>query len=250
MIFLVFIISFFIMNIVNKCILKEKNIILALGISILSMGIFFKFGLSIEFFKFSILALVLATIGWIDFKTQDVYTFHIIIGCLIGLIFIGIEFFISKGISLNNILSFALFIVSIIIIGIFDIRANEEKWIYISMICIYLLYFVLKGDINFINIFSACIIPSLVIGALALAGAMGWGDVEIIFMCGLFLDFKMSLVNLFMGILLGGLYSIYLIIFKKKKGKTSIAFGPYIALGTGVTVLLGEQILNWYINFI
>ena len=118
------------------------------------------------------------------------------------------------------------------------------------MICIYLLYFVLKGDLNFINIFSACIIPSLVIGALALAGGMGWGDVEIIFMCGLFLNFKMSLVNLFMGILLGGLYSIYLIIFKKKKGKTSIAFGPYIALGTGVTVLLGEQILNWYINFI
>lgn len=247
---LVFIISFLIMNIVNKYILKEKNLILGIFFSIFICILFLKFGIGVEFFKFSFLTLILTIIGWIDFKTQDVYTSHIIIGGLGGIFFLGLDLFLDKGFNLSIIKGFCIFIAGILIIGIFDYMCKDERVIYGSLVCIYLLYFFFKGNLNLINIFSACVIPSLVIGALALAGGMGWGDVEIIFICGLFLGFKLSLLNLFIGIILGGIYSIYLIIFKKKMGKTQIAFGPFIAMGTGVTILLGEGLINWYISFI
>ncbi|MGL4849466.1 MAG: prepilin peptidase [Clostridium sp.] len=238
------------MNMINKYILKEKNFIFSFFVSFFIVALFLKFGLSFQFFKLLFLTFVLSVIGFIDFKTQDVYTSHIIFGALGGFIFLGIQFFYDNVFEFGSITAFLIFIFGMIVIGVFDCRAEDERKIYFSMVCIYLLYFILKGNLNFIDVFSACVIPSLVIGALALAGGMGWGDVEIIFICGLFLSFKMSLLNLFIGILLGGVYSIYLIIFKKKMGKTKIAFGPYIAIGTGVTVLFGEQILAWYINLI
>ncbi|MGL5646787.1 MAG: prepilin peptidase [Clostridium sp.] len=235
---------------INKYILKERNFLFSFFVSFFIVGLFLKFGLSFLFFKLLFLTFVLSVICFIDFRTQDVYTSHIIFGALGGLIFLGVQFFYENGVDFRSIVSFLIFLLGIFIIGVFDYRCEDERKIYLSVVCIYLLYFFLKGNLNFMEVFSACVIPTLLIGGLSLAGGMGWGDAEIIFICGLFLSFKMSLVNLFIGILLGGMYSIYLIIFKKKMGKTMIAFGPYIGVGTGITVLFGEQILAWYINFI
>mgnify|MGYP004545195587 FL=1 len=77
---------------------------------------------------------------------------------------------------------------------------------------------------------------------------MGWGDVEIIFMTGIFLGLKLNLLNLFISIVIGGIYAIYLMIFKKKSGKEEMAFGPYIAAATYITILFGNQMLDWYLG--
>lgn len=245
---LIFIVSFLVMSMVNKYILEQRNLRLSIFISLVICMVFFKFGIGLEFFKFAFLALVLTVVGWIDFKTQDVYTSDIIIGTVGGLFFIGLNIFIKNGFNIINITSFLVFIVGIVIIGILDVRCSDERIIYGSLIGIYLLYFFVKGDLNFIGIFSACVIPSLVIGAISLMGVMGWGDVEVVFICGLFLSFKLALLNLFIGIVLAGIHAIYLIFFKRKKG--AIALVPYLAIGAGITVIFGEQIINWYINLL
>lgn len=245
---LIFIVSFLVMSMINKYILEQKNLRLSIFTSLVICMLFFKFGIELEFFKFAFLALVLTVVGWIDFKTQDVYTSDIIIGAVGGIFFIGLNIFLKGGNNIINIISFLVFVVGIVVIGILDVKCGDERIIYGSLICIYLLYFFVKGDLNFINIFSACVIPSLAIGAMSLMGLMGWGDVEVIFICGLFLNFRLALLNLFIGIVLAGIHAIYLIFFKRKKG--AIALVPYLSLGAGITALFGEQIINWYINLL
>lgn len=152
-----------------------------------------------------------------------------------------LEFF--KFISLTAIL---------IVIGIIDYKT---QFVYTSNIILGIIFGVLfiiiklftGGDINLINIALGVIIPALILLIIVVTtNAMGMGDVEIIFMVGFFLNMKLNLLNLFLSIVLGGIAAIYLMISKKKSGKEEMAFGPYIAISTYITILFGNDILNWY----
>lgn len=100
--------------------------------------------------------------------------------------------------------------------------------------------------------------PSLtyIFGALLGAGviwiiyiltkAMGEGDIEICFVAGLFLGFKLTTIMILLSFILGGFIGFVLILFKIKDRKDYIPFGPFISIATIVTVLYGEAILKWY----
>ncbi|NFQ08110.1 A24 family peptidase [Clostridium sp. CMCC3677] len=64
--------------------------------SILYIIIFLNYGLSLEFFKYSILSSLLIVIGMIDYKTQDIYTSTIIFGVISSVIFIIIDYLVNK----------------------------------------------------------------------------------------------------------------------------------------------------------
>ncbi|MDD4923440.1 MAG: hypothetical protein PHF74_01220 [Dehalococcoidales bacterium] len=53
-----------------------------------------------------------------------------------------------------------------------------------------------------------------------------------------------------LAIVLGGVVALLLIIFKLKSRKQSIAFGPFLAIGAMVTILWGNDILNWYLALV
>ena len=76
--------------------------------------------------------------------------------------------------------------------------------------------------------------------------AMGMGDVKLMAPIGLFLGWKLCLTALFISIILAGLSSLILILFRIKKKKDTIPFGPFIVTGTFVTILFGWDLLNWY----
>lgn len=78
--------------------------------------------------------------------------------------------------------------------------------------------------------------------------AMGGGDMKIFAPIGLFLGWKMTLIALFLSIVLGGVISGLLLLFKIRKGKDPIPFGPFIVLGTFITMLWGWDILLWYLS--
>jgi len=80
-------------------------------------------------------------------------------------------------------------------------------------------------------------------------GAMGMGDVKLFIPIGLFLGWKLTLLALFFSIMIGGIISIILLIFRIKDRKSAIPFGPFIVIATMLTGLYGNQILNWYLNF-
>jgi len=77
---------------------------------------------------------------------------------------------------------------------------------------------------------------------------MGMGDVKLSLMIGAFL-IKDVIAALFLGFLAGTLYGVFLIIVKKGKLKQAISFGPFISLGSIVSLFWGNNILKWYISF-
>jgi prepilin signal peptidase PulO-like enzyme (type II secretory pathway) len=79
--------------------------------------------------------------------------------------------------------------------------------------------------------------------------AMGFGDVKLVFLLGLFLGWPLILPSLFISFFLGAFIGILLIILKKKKMKSEVPFGPFLILGTFIGLAWGNDVLFWYLSF-
>jgi leader peptidase (prepilin peptidase)/N-methyltransferase len=77
---------------------------------------------------------------------------------------------------------------------------------------------------------------------------MGMGDIKLSLMIGAFLV-KGVIPALLLGFLAGSIYGVSLIIIKRRKLKQAIPFGPFISLGSVVSLFWGNNILKWYISF-
>ena len=75
---------------------------------------------------------------------------------------------------------------------------------------------------------------------------MGFGDVKLAFLMGLFLGWPNILVALFLAFLSGSLVGLGLIFAGKKTLKSSVPFGTFLAASTFVVLLWGQEILKWY----
>jgi leader peptidase (prepilin peptidase)/N-methyltransferase len=79
--------------------------------------------------------------------------------------------------------------------------------------------------------------------------AMGFGDVRLSFVLGLFLGYLgwgELVLGLFLGFLYGAVIGIVLIVTRLKTRKDHVPFGPFLAAGTMTAVLVGSAILDWY----
>lgn len=74
---------------------------------------------------------------------------------------------------------------------------------------------------------------------------MGFGDVKLAFLMGLFLGFPKIVAAFYIAFLTGAIVGLILIIWKKKRllGST-IPFGPFLVLGTFLSLFLGEKIVQ------
>ena len=73
---------------------------------------------------------------------------------------------------------------------------------------------------------------------------MGFGDVKLAFLMGLVLGFPKIVVAFYLAFLTGAFVGIILILVRKAKFGQKIAFGPFLALSTIISVLWGEKILS------
>ena len=78
---------------------------------------------------------------------------------------------------------------------------------------------------------------------------MGFGDVKLAPLLGLFLGFPKIIVSLYIAFLTGAIFSIILIILGKKEWKSKIAFGPFLIIGASLSYFIGDLITKWYMNF-
>lgn len=76
--------------------------------------------------------------------------------------------------------------------------------------------------------------------------AMGLGDVKFAFLMGLFLGFPGVIVATYLAFLTGAGVGVILILRRKKGLKSKIAFGPFLILGTCITLVWGPQIIEWW----
>ncbi len=100
---------------------------------------------------------------------------------------------------------------------------------------------------------AAALFVFYLILALVRPGGMGFGDVKLAGVIGLFLGWigvGSVIVGAFSAFLLGGLFSIALLLLRKAGRTTGIPFGPWMLIGAWIGVVVGEQIASAYLAFI
>lgn len=100
---------------------------------------------------------------------------------------------------------------------------------------------------TFVIGFFAASVPLFLLG-LVYEGGLGGGDIKLMAVCGLFTGWKLILLSLLLGDVIAFLYVAVLFMKKKAKKGTAIPFGPFLSAGIIGSMLIGDQILNWYIR--
>lgn len=77
---------------------------------------------------------------------------------------------------------------------------------------------------------------------------MGGGDLKLGIFMGLVFGLPDAILALMLSFITGSIAGIGLIIFGKKKLGQTIPFGPFLALGSLITLFWGKEILNWYLS--
>lgn len=87
--------------------------------------------------------------------------------------------------------------------------------------------------------------PILLIYYFTKGRGMGFGDVKLAFNMGILLGIKGGLLALYFAFIIGGIFGAYLLLSKKKKLKSKIAFGPFLVLGTIILLFFNPIIIFW-----
>lgn len=79
---------------------------------------------------------------------------------------------------------------------------------------------------------------------------MGLGDVKLAAPVALLLGWPKVIVGIFLSFILGGLVSMVLLALGKKKMGQVIPFGPFIIISAVFSLVWGESILAWYLQWL
>lgn len=85
--------------------------------------------------------------------------------------------------------------------------------------------------------------------AFAYPGGMGFGDVKLAGLLGLYLGWlgwNSVLVGTFAAFVLGGFVGVALLITRRADRKSAIPFGPYMLAGAFVALFIAAPVANWY----
>ncbi len=77
---------------------------------------------------------------------------------------------------------------------------------------------------------------------------VGDGDIRMGALLGAGLGWPGVVAAIFIAYILGAIYSIFLLITKKKQMRSRIAFGTFLAVGGAITLFWGDVIIKWYLG--
>ncbi|MDD4026889.1 MAG: prepilin peptidase [Candidatus Shapirobacteria bacterium] len=84
----------------------------------------------------------------------------------------------------------------------------------------------------------------LILNLITKGKGMGMGDVKFALFMGLFLGYPKIIIAFYVAFIVGAIYGIILMIFKKAKKKSQVPFGPFLILGTIIAWWWGEKIVE------
>jgi leader peptidase (prepilin peptidase) / N-methyltransferase len=183
-----------------------------LATGLLFLLLFYRFGLSADYFFYLTLLFTLLAISLIDLDYRIVPNGLVAFGLIAGLIFY--------------------------LIKLSDLYINLPSCLLV--------------DRNLADAFWGFLLGGGIILAIFLIsrGGMGAGDVKLMAMIGLYAGLQGTIVTLFLGFIFGALVGIIYMILGKLTRKDALPFAPFLSLGALVTVLWGTQIWNWYTNLL
>ena len=79
---------------------------------------------------------------------------------------------------------------------------------------------------------------------------MGFGDVKLALLLGVFLGFPNIFVGLMLAILSGGFLSIFLLTLTNKTLKSRLPFGTFLSFGSILALFYGDKLLTWYLSIL
>lgn len=144
-----------------------------------------------------------------------------------------------------------LFFVILFLVALTDIRTMEIPNTYIIAILILgVISLAFSGGHSAADrlIGMVCVSFPMTMIAILIPGAFGGGDIKLMGACGLLLGWKLSLLSLFLAIMTGGSYGVYLLLSGRKGRKDHFAFGPFLCAGMAASVLRGDALLGWYLK--
>ncbi len=112
---------------------------------------------------------------------------------------------------------------------------------------------------------SASIVPlidSMLVGSLIAGGFfaaqffvskgrwIGQGDIGLGVLMGVLLGWEKTLAALFLAYIIGALVGVSLLLTKKKKAGSEIAFGTFLSIATVVMLFYGDVLIRWYLLFV
>jgi leader peptidase (prepilin peptidase)/N-methyltransferase len=163
-----------------------------------------RFGLSINFVKYSLLTLILIPVTFIDIDEKIIpnwLTFSGLIGGVtITLIFqIELWLFMLQGMVVGG-----LFMALLMVLG---------KWLF-------------KKE------------------------AMGMGDLKLLAMIGIYLGITGALLSVYIGAIIAFILIVIQLLSRRINLKETIPFGPFIAVGALVYIMIGSELIIWYRNLV
>jgi len=79
--------------------------------------------------------------------------------------------------------------------------------------------------------------------------AMGLGDVKMMFAVGALLGWRLTLLTIFLGALSGSVIGIVVLSRQKELDmQAKLPFGIFLGIGSILSILFGERMINWYLN--
>ncbi len=88
----------------------------------------------------------------------------------------------------------------------------------------------------------------LLLLVLSKGRAMGGGDVKLMAGVGLFLGLAPTIFAFFLACIIGSI--VHLLKMAIIKAKNDLAMGPYLAVGTFISMIWGEDVIAWYLNLL
>ena len=122
------------------------------------------------------------------------------------------------------------------------------------------LFLDILGHINILNLHSNFIggsvaascasLPFFGIWYFSSGKWMGFGDVKLALLLGVFLGFPNIFVGLMLAILSGGFLSIFLLTLTNKTLKSRLPFGTFLSFGSILALFYGDKLLTWYLSIL
>ena len=126
-----------------------------------------------------------------------------------------------------------------------DLKSYEipDGFILFGIVWWLLFSFSLDGLMSGVVIGGSILIITLVMEKILKKEAMGGGDIKLFFVVGLYLGILGSLFNVILACVVG---LLFVLIGRKNK----IPFGPSISIATYISLLVGSQIVSWYMSLL
>lgn len=161
---------------------------------------------------------------------------------------------INYQLSIISYIYYLLIVSFLIIIFIYDLKhfIIPDKVLY-PAITISFLYLIINNQLSIINYSLVALGVSsffLFIYLFSKGKCLGFGDVKLAILLGLFLGWPRIVLALFLSFVIGGIIGLGLIISSKKKLKSEVPFAPFLIFGALTALFWGEQIIAWYLSIV